>query len=111
MRYPDAVSYGIRRCEFDHYLLARSGAEQRLGEPVRTLERRDGDWVVNGAVRAPMLIGAGGHFCPVAQRLGARLGHGEPIIAAQETEFRLAPGRRARVASSPTCRRSSSPAT
>ena len=34
-----------------------------------------------------MLIGAGGHFCPVAQRLGAQLGHGEPIIAAQETEF------------------------
>jgi geranylgeranyl reductase family protein len=87
VRYPDVVSYGIRRCEFDHYLLERAGARQRLGEAVRTLERRDGCWVVNDAVRAPVLIGAGGHFCPVAQRLGARLGHGEPIIAAQETEF------------------------
>jgi len=91
VRYDSPVSYGIRRCEFDHYLLERSGAERRLGEPVRTLERRDGQWVVNGAVRAPLLIGAGGHFCPVAQRLGAQLGQGEPIIAAQDTEFRLTP--------------------
>ncbi|MBX3026747.1 NAD(P)/FAD-dependent oxidoreductase [bacterium] len=89
VRYPDVVSYGIRRCELDHYLLARAGARRHLGEPVRTLVRRDGHWVVNDAVRAPVLIGAGGHFCPVAQRLGARLGHGEPIIAAQETEFAI----------------------
>ncbi|MGH7790073.1 MAG: NAD(P)/FAD-dependent oxidoreductase [Candidatus Binatia bacterium] len=89
VRYAQPVSYGIRRCEFDHYLLARSGAAQRLGEPLRTLER-DGDrWMANDAVRAPLLIGAGGHFCPVAQRLGAALGHGEPIVAAQEAEFRL----------------------
>jgi geranylgeranyl reductase family protein len=91
VRYSLPVSYGIRRCEFDHYLLDRSGAERRLGEPVRTLERRDGHWVLNGAVRAPLLVGAGGHFCPVAQRLGARLGQGEPVVAAQETEFRLTP--------------------
>jgi len=91
VRYPTPVSYGIRRCEFDHYLLARSGAETRLGEPLRTLERRDDTWVVNGAVRAPVLVGAGGHFCPVAQHLGARLGQGEPVIAAQECEFALTP--------------------
>jgi len=91
VRYPQPVSYGIRRCEFDHYLLERCGAERRLGEPLRTLARVDGHWVVNGAVRAPVLIGAGGHFCPVAQRLGAELGHGEPVIAAQESEFRLTP--------------------
>ncbi len=91
VRYAAPVSYGIRRCEFDHYLLERCGADQRLGEPLRTLERRDGHWVVNGAVRAPVLVGAGGHFCPVAQRLGAELGHGEPVVAAQETEFPLTP--------------------
>jgi geranylgeranyl reductase family protein len=89
VRYPAPVSYGIRRCEFDHFLLERSAAERRLGEPVRTLEQRDGHWVVNGAVRAPVLVGAGGHFCPVAQRLGAALGKGEPVIAAQESEFAL----------------------
>ena len=91
VRYPRPVSYGIRRREFDHYLLERCGAEARLGEPLRTLERRDGCWVVNGVVRAPLLIGAGGHFCPVAQRLGAELGHGEPVVAAQESEFPLSP--------------------
>jgi geranylgeranyl reductase family protein len=89
VRYREPVSFGIRRREFDHFLLARSGAELRLGEPLRTLELRGEQWVVNGAVRAPVLIGAGGHFCPVAQRLGARLGHGEPIVAAQESEFKL----------------------
>lgn len=91
VRYAEPVSYGIRRCEFDHHLLERCGAERRLGEPLRTLERRDDHWVVNGAVRAPVLVGAGGHFCPVAQRLGAQLGQGEPVVAAQETEFRLTP--------------------
>src|SRR5258706_12235618 len=29
---PAPVSYGIRRCEFDHFLLARSGAELRTGQ-------------------------------------------------------------------------------
>src|SRR4029453_5576054 len=40
------------------------------------------------SVRTPLLIGAGGHFCPVARFLGARLGE-EPIVAAQEVEFRM----------------------
>ena len=35
----EVVSYGIRRCEFDHYLLARSGAELVLGEAARELSR------------------------------------------------------------------------
>lgn len=92
VRYPGVVSYGIRRCELDHYLLARSGARQRLGEPVRSLARRDGVWVVNDAARAPVVVGAGGHFCPLARQLGARLGHDEPIIAAQEAEFAIPAG-------------------
>jgi len=90
VRYDRPVSYGIRRCEFDAYLLRRSQAQLRLGEPVAALNRVGGEWVLNG-VRAKMLVGAGGHFCPVAQSLGARLGVGEPIVAAQETEFELTP--------------------
>jgi geranylgeranyl reductase family protein len=89
VRYQRPVSYAIRRCEFDEYLLRRSGAELRLGEPVRSLTRRNGEWVLNETVRAAMLVGAGGHFCPVAQQLGARLGSGEPIVAAQEAEFEM----------------------
>jgi menaquinone-9 beta-reductase len=86
-RHDAVVSYGIRRCEFDHYLLERSGASLESGETVRDLERKGGRWVVNGRLRAPLLVGAGGHFCPVARRLGADLGGGERVVAAQEVEF------------------------
>lgn len=89
--YGRPVSYGIRRCEFDHYLLRRSGAQLRLGQPVHGLQRCNDGWVLNDTVRARLLVGAGGHFCPVAQLLGARLGTAEPIVAAQEAEFELSP--------------------
>lgn len=86
VRYGRPVSFGIRRCEFDHYLLRRSGARLRLGSPVTSIRRSGGDWIVNDTVRAPMLIGAGGHLCPVARSL-----NGAPdrtgVVAAQEGEF------------------------
>jgi len=88
-RYDRQVSYGIRRCEFDHYLLERCGARLKLGEPVRSIERQGARWIVNGSIEAMMLVGAGGHFCPVARQLGARLGQDEPVISAQEAEFAL----------------------
>lgn len=89
-RYGATVSYGIRRSEFDHYLLQRSGVRQLLGEAVATLDRDDGCWIVNGRIRARMLVGAGGYFCPVARRLGAKIGH-EEIVAAQAVEYHLSP--------------------
>jgi flavin-dependent dehydrogenase len=85
----EPISYGIRRCEFDHFLLERAEARLRLGEPLGSLERRGGRWRVNGALETPVVVGAGGHFCPVARRLGAAGGDAEPIIAAQELEFEL----------------------
>jgi flavin-dependent dehydrogenase len=90
------VSYGICRCEFDDYLLRRSGAQVRAGEPLASL-RRDGGgsgsgsrdrWIANDAIAAPVVVGAGGHFCPVARQLGASHGD-EPIVAAQEIEVTL----------------------
>ena len=90
-QYGRTVSFGIRRCEFDDYLLARSGARLRLGEALQSLERRGSQWIVNGNVATPMLIGAGGHFCPVARRLGAQLGADEPTVVAKEIEFALSP--------------------
>ena len=86
-RYDHTVSYGIRRVEFDHYLLERSGARCRLGESVRQIERRDGLWVINEMLMAPMLVGAGGNFCPVARMLGAQGRVGESKVVAQEAEF------------------------
>jgi flavin-dependent dehydrogenase len=82
------ISHGIRRCELDAFLLARCGAEQRLGEPVRTLTREPDGWRVNDAVRARLLVGAGGHFCPVARALMAGAPKETPI-AAQEIEAPL----------------------
>ncbi len=90
-RYDATVSYGIRRCQFDEYLLRRSGARLVLGEPLQSMERNGAHWIVNGHLKTPMLVGAGGHFCPVARRLGAKLGSGEPIVAAKEIEFLLTP--------------------
>jgi len=85
-RYDRTVSYGIRRCEFDHFLLERSAVRQRLGEPAVTIERNGGEWLVNGRIRARLVVGAGGHFCPVARHLGARIG-AEEVIVAQSAEF------------------------
>lgn len=89
--YPATVSYGIRRYEFDDYLLRRCGARLELGEALGALEREGDGWLVNGRIRARMLVGAGGHFCPVARYLGADLGASESIIAAQEVEFAMTP--------------------
>jgi menaquinone-9 beta-reductase len=92
VRYDEPVSYGIRRCEFDHYLLVRSGAQLFLGEACDDMRRDgDGNWVVNGHIRAPLVIGAGGHFCPVARLLGARPGSAEAAVIAKETEFEMTP--------------------
>jgi flavin-dependent dehydrogenase len=90
------VSYAIRRCEFDHYLLARSGAQLRTGAAVESLERAGNEWIVNGELRTPLLVGAGGHFCPVARALGADLGRGESAVGAQEFEVRMSAGQAAR---------------
>jgi flavin-dependent dehydrogenase len=98
--YRRTVSYGIRRCEFDHYLAARSGARILEDTPLRQLQRCDGGWIANGSIRARLLVGAGGHFCPVARFTGARMGT-EPVVAAQEIEFLMTERQRARCSVSP----------
>ena len=86
--YDDVVSYGIRRCELDAYLLQRSGARVRTGDAVATLRRDGGEWQVDEAVRARFLVGAGGHFCPVARELKGRARRSGTVVA-QEMEVRL----------------------
>ena len=88
VRYDHPVSVGIRRCEFDDYLLCRADARIRTGEAVTSIVRDGGGWTINGAIRAPMLVGAGGHFCPVARTLSPT----DPptaVVAAQEIEVPL----------------------
>ena len=89
-RYGKTVSYGILRSEFDHYLLERSAVRHVMGETAMVFERSNGWWLVNGRIRTRLLVGAGGHYCPVARLLGARIGR-EPVIAAQATEFAMTP--------------------
>jgi len=82
------ISYGIRRCEFDHYLLARSGARVMSGQSLKDLRQTPHGWIVNGRIQAAVIVGAGGHFCPVARRLNPRESP-EDVVVAQEVEFRL----------------------
>ena len=86
--YGHRVSFGIRRCEFDHYLLQRSEARLLLGVPMTSM-RRDGlQWIVNEAVRASIVVGAGGHFCPLARLLNGAT-ENAAVVSAQEVEFPL----------------------
>ena len=97
--YDRTVSYGIRRCEFDDYLLRRANARLRLGAALRSLRREGTDWIVNDELRVPIVVGAGGHFCPVARqfsiahdattRSGTIDSTEQPTVVAQEVEFEM----------------------
>jgi len=86
--YGAPVSFGIRRAEFDAELLCRSRARVRTGVRVTSIERRDGTWVLNGCLAAPVLVGAGGESCPVAAHVA---GPAEPaaLVVTKEIEFPL----------------------
>jgi geranylgeranyl reductase family protein len=90
------ASFGIVRREFDHHLLERAaaaGADVRWGIRVeRVTAATDGVTVEtpHGSFTAPVVIGAGGHRCPVARALGDVSAH-ETVVIAQESETRLPP--------------------
>jgi menaquinone-9 beta-reductase len=62
-----------------------------LGESFQDMRREGAEWVINDRVRVPLVIGAGGHFCPVARQLGARPGNREAAVFAKEVEFQMQP--------------------
>ena len=86
-RYESVVSYAVRRCEFDHYLLRRAGAEVREGSPVSTIRRTGNRWIINDEVSAAVLVGAGGQFCPVARHLNPPSRSG--LVIAREIELAI----------------------
>ena len=90
-RYTRVVSYAIRRCEFDTFLLQRAGVHTVEDTFVRTLRHDKGTWIVNESIDAPVVIGAGGHFCPVARHLRGEAENHSPIVA-KEAEFPLGDG-------------------
>lgn len=99
-RWRRPASYGIIRREFDHYLLERAaaaGADVRWGTRVTSVTVGVDAVRVEterGRFEAPVVIGAGGHRCPVARALGA-ISEREEIVVAQESETRLSPEERA----------------
>ena len=86
--YGDVVSYAIRRCEFDAFLLHRSGARLLEGTAVETLRRSRDAWIINEQIQTPVVIGAGGHFSPVARFMRGGGDTATPVVA-KEAEFPL----------------------
>jgi geranylgeranyl reductase family protein len=89
-RWDHVASYGIVRAEFDTFLLRRAeAAGVRVHEGMRARGvhvdeigvrvETDGE-----PVQADVVVGAGGHGCPVARALGA--GDGEDVVVTQESE-------------------------
>ena len=87
--YDHVVSYGILRREFDEYLLRRCGARLLLGTEFKGMTRDGNGWRINDSISARLVIGAGGHFCPVARMMGAQARKREIVVAAQEVESQL----------------------
>jgi menaquinone-9 beta-reductase len=92
-RYPRIVSYAVRRCEFDDFLLRRAQVRVFEGTGVATLRPNGNTWIVNDDIEARIVVGAGGHFCPVARYMRSGADPSPPVVA-QEAEFRLEGDRR-----------------
>jgi geranylgeranyl reductase family protein len=86
--YASVVSYAIRRCEFDNFLLRRAQVCVLDNRPLATLRRERDSWIVDDEIESPVVIGAGGHFCPVARQLQGERDRLDPVIA-KEAEFLL----------------------
>jgi geranylgeranyl reductase family protein len=95
-RWRRPASYGILRREFDHYLLDRAraaGADVHEGARVTAVTvETDGVRISTerDVFTAEVVVGAGGHRCPVARALG-EVSEREEVVIAQESETRLTP--------------------
>jgi len=80
--------HAIRRVEFDHWLLQRSGAPVRV-HPVKTILPTTHGYEIDSEYSGKYLVGAGGTYCPVYRALfkdAAPRDRGA-LIAAMEEEF------------------------
>jgi geranylgeranyl reductase family protein len=93
-RWPHVASYGIVRAEFDAFLLRRAataGATVYEGARVRGVRESGAGVEVEsdaGRFAADVVIGAGGHGCPVARAFGTVDDH-EDVVVTQESETRI----------------------
>jgi flavin-dependent dehydrogenase len=63
------LQYAVRRIEFDHWLLQRSGLPLTRHRVREVRRGSGGSWFIDGRFRADILVGAGGSGCPVARFL------------------------------------------
>lgn len=56
--------YSIRRYEFDHWLLKKSGSDFHVHN-VKNIEYKDGYYIIDNLYKSKFLVGAGGTHCPV----------------------------------------------
>ncbi len=85
--------YAIRRYEFDAWLVRISGIAPLLHE-ARVIERHDQKWIVDGRFVAPIIVGAGGSYCPVYRQIFRTAYPRRPAsaIVAIEEEFSYSGG-------------------
>ena len=102
-RYAHPVSYGIRRSEFDTFLLRRSGVPMFEAEGVESIERAASGWLINGHIHARLLVGAGGHFCPVARLLARGNSPARALSQHRKSNFDCSPAPANRSPSTPAC--------
>jgi menaquinone-9 beta-reductase len=86
--YASVVSYAIRRCELDDFLLRRARVPVLERTDVARFSRNGDRWVVNDAIEARVIVGAGGHFCPVARHLRGGADAVQAVVA-KEAEVRI----------------------
>ena len=80
--------HAIRRVEFDHWLLNRSGAPVHE-HTVKSIVQSGSGYVVDGEFASQYLVGAGGTYCPVYRTL-FKADHPRArgaLIVAREEEF------------------------
>ena len=77
--------YAIRRLEFDHWLLERSGAEV-IHHEVKSIQPCERGYCLDGQIEAEILVGAGGTHCPVYRRFyaGTQPRSGAKIVALED---------------------------
>jgi flavin-dependent dehydrogenase len=78
--------YAIRRVEFDHWLLKRSGAPV-IPHEVKKITLVDRGYSIDGKYSAEFLVGAGGTHCPVYHTFFSNKPRTGAQIVALEEEF------------------------
>jgi menaquinone-9 beta-reductase len=82
------LQHSIRRCEFDAWLLARSGAQVEQ-HAVRNVRRDGADFIVDDQWRCRYIVGAGGTSCPVHRSLFRELRPRDRALQAVALELEL----------------------